>query len=92
MSADVTAVTKENRIWWFVLALCSAATALLVLGYIDKAIWQTVILTLAAMWITGVALNVVAQGANTLMAGKADAAKTVAEGQKMVSMSQANMK
>lgn len=87
--SDTTATVKENRIWWLVLALMAIVTALLVLGYIDKGIWETVVLTLFATFVTGVAVNVVAQGVNTLMAGKASAANTTAEGQKTLNEAQA---
>lgn len=87
--SDVTATVKENRIWWLVLALMAIVTALLVLGYIDKGIWETVVLTLFATFVTGVAVNVVAQGANTLLAGKASAANTQAEGEKTLNEAQA---
>lgn len=82
--ADATEAVKENRVWWLVLALLSITTALLVLNYIDKAIWEIVVLTLFATYVTGIAVNVVAQGTNTLLVKKGEAAKTNAEAEKVL--------
>jgi hypothetical protein len=78
MTANPDSV-KENRIWWLVLALLATATALLVLNYIDKSQWQIIVLTLFGTFVTGVALNGIAQGATNLMQAKGDAARTTAE-------------
>jgi len=69
---------KENRIWWLVLALMATTTALLVLGYITKESWQIIILTLFATFVTGVAVNGIAQGVTNLMQSKGSAQETVA--------------
>jgi hypothetical protein len=84
MTANPDSV-KENRIWWLVLALLATATALLVLGIIDKGQWQIIVLTLFGTFVTGVALNGIAQGATNLMQAKGDAAKTTANAQAEVS-------
>lgn len=64
---------KENRIWWLVLALMATATALLVLNYITKESWQIIVLTLFATFVTGVAVNGIAQGATNLLQAKGNA-------------------
>jgi hypothetical protein len=82
---------KENRIWWLVLALMATATALLVLGYIDKGQWQIIVLTLFATFVTGVALNGVAQGANNLLVSKGMATTTVADSTAELNKAQAEV-
>ena len=87
---DTTAALKENRVWWFVLLVLAIVTALLVLpgSYIDKNVWQTTVLTLAGMWILGIAINVGAQGVNALLTAKGEAAKATAEAAKTSAQAQ----
>jgi hypothetical protein len=79
--------TKETRIWYLVVALCSVASLFRLVSAFMKDVtllnegnWAIMVVTLFGVFVTGTMVT----GVGTFLQGKAEVAKTVAEKDRLV--------